>query len=131
MSRWYALKTGSRSVTPIRSEYVASREIYEKVQRKRRKGLIRRLAAFFILFGFAVSFMIHALLSQSAKLHEMEAQKAHLQKQLSNVKQEQRQLQRDIKLLNDEDYLGKLARKNFFMSKNGEIIFTTPQTEER
>jgi cell division protein DivIC len=125
------LKTGSRSVTPIRSEYVASREIYEKVQRKRRKGLIRRLAAFFILFGFAVSFMIHALLSQSAKLHEMEAQKAHLQKQLSNVKQEQRQLQRDIKLLNDEDYLGKLARKNFFMSKNGEIIFTTPQTEER
>ncbi|WP_038111987.1 FtsB family cell division protein [Tuberibacillus calidus] len=125
------MKTGSRSVTPIRSEYVASREIYEKVQRKRRKGLIRRLAAFFILFGFAVSFMIHALLSQSAKLHEMEAQKAHLQKQLSNVKQEQRQLQRDIKLLNDEDYLGKLARKNFFMSKNGEIIFTTPQTEER
>jgi len=125
------LKTGSRPVTPIRSEYVASREIYEKVQRKRRKGLIRRLAAFFILFGFAVSFMIHALLSQSAKLHEMEAQKAHLQKQLSNVKQEQRQLQRDIKLLNDEDYLGKLARKNFFMSKNGEIIFTTPQTEER
>lgn len=125
------MKTGSRPVTPIRSEYVASREIYEKVQRKRRKGLIRRLAAFFILFGFAVSFMIHALLSQSAKLHEMEAQKAHLQKQLSNVKQEQRQLQRDIKLLNDEDYLGKLARKNFFMSKNGEIIFTTPQTEER
>lgn len=125
------MKTGSRSVTPIRSEYVASREIYEKVQRKRRKGLIRRLAAFFILFGLAVSFMIHALLSQSAKLHEMEAQKAHLQKQLSNVKQEQRQLQRDIKLLNDEDYLGKLARKNFFMSKNGEIIFTTPQTEER
>ncbi|MGV3488453.1 MAG: FtsB family cell division protein [Tuberibacillus sp.] len=120
----------SRQVTQIRSEYVASREIYEKVQRKRKKGLIRRLIAFFILMGFVTFGMLHVLNNQSHKLKEMEAEKAHLQKQLNATKEEQSQLKQQIERLNDDEYLGKLARKNFFMSKDGEIIFTTPKSDE-
>ena len=124
------MNTGSRQVTQIRSEYVASREIYEKVQRKRRKGLVRRLAAFFVLLGLVVFGMSHVLFAQSNKLDEMQAKKVHLQKQLTATKEEQQKLKQQIQRLNDDEYLGKLARDKYYMSKDGEIIFTTTKSDE-
>ena len=124
------LKAGNRQVTQIRSEYVASREIYEKVQRKRKKGLIRRLTAFFVLFGLVIFGLVHVINGQSNKLDKMEAKKEQLQKQLTTTKEEQQKLKQEINRLNDDDYLGKLARNNFYMSKDGEIIFTTPKSDE-
>ena len=124
------MKVGSRPVTQIRSEYVASRAVYEKVQRKRKKGLIRRLSVFAILLGLVVFSMVHVLNTQSNHLDKMEAKKEHLQKQLTTTKKEQQELKQQIKLLNNDEYLGKLARKNFYMSKDGEIIFTTSKSDE-
>lgn len=124
------MKAERRHVTQIRSEYVASREVYEKVQRKRRKGLSRRLAAFVVLLGLVVYGMTHVIHAQSVKLDKMEAKRAHLQKQLTTTKDQQQKLKQQIKRLNDDEYLGKLARKNFYMSKDGEIIFTTPKSDE-
>jgi cell division protein DivIC len=124
------LKAERRPVTQIRSEYVASREVYEKVQRKRRKGLVRRLTAFAIILGIVIFGMVRVMHAQSVKLDKMEAQKEHLQKQLTTTKSEQQKLKRDINRLNDDEYLGKLARDHFFMSKDGEIIFTTPKSDE-
>lgn len=124
------MKAEGRPVTQIRSDYVASREVYEKVQRKRKKGLIRRLAVFVILLGLVIFGMVRVLHAQSVKLDKMEAEKEHLQKQLTSTKEEQQKLKQQIQRLNDDDYLGKLARKNFYMSKDGEIIFTTPKSDE-
>lgn len=124
------MKAERRQVTQIRSEYVASREVHEKVQRKRRKGLMRRLIAFGIALSFVIYGMVNVMHAQSVKLDKMEAKRANLQKQLTTTKNEQQKLKRQIKRLNDDDYLGELARKNFYMSKDGEIIFTTPKSDE-
>ena len=50
---------------------------------------------------------------------------------LEEVEKQQSQLEEQILLLNDEEYLAKLARKDYFLSDEGEIIFTTPNTEKK
>ncbi|WP_158077188.1 FtsB family cell division protein [Caenibacillus caldisaponilyticus] len=124
------MRTAKDRVTQLHSDYVASREVYEKWRRKRRKGLIRRLVAFFVLFGLVTAAMVNVLQSQYARLHEMNDQKAEVEKRLSDVKDEQKALRREIQLLHNDDYLGKLIRRDYYMSKNGEIIFASPGSDQ-
>lgn len=124
------VKVGGERVTRIRTEYIASQEIYKKKQRKRRRGLIRRLAAFIILFGLVIGGMIHVVQAQSHKAHELEAQKEQQKEQLSRVKGEQKALKQQIKLLHDDNYLGQLVRRDLYMSKKGEIIFASPDIDK-
>ncbi|WP_425387665.1 FtsB family cell division protein [Aneurinibacillus terranovensis] len=59
------------------------------------------------------------LTDKESKLHELQAQKAAVQA-------EKTQLEQKVKQLNDNEYISELARQNLFLSKKGEVIFITP-----
>ena len=40
-------------------------------------------------------------------------------------------LKDEIVKLNDDEYIGKLARKEYFLSDDNEIIFTLPEKKDK
>ena len=51
--------------------------------------------------------------------------------QLEDVKDEQEILKRQLVKLDDDDYIAKLARKEYFLSENNEIIFSIPENKKK
>lgn len=121
---------GVERVTRLQNNYLQSQEMNEKRKRKRHKGLIRRLTAFFIVFALACAFMISSLISQSHKLNAASQEKISLQKQLNQSKSQAVELKKRISLLHNKKYIGEIARRDYLLSNKGEIIFSKPDNNK-
>lgn len=116
----------NRNVTKIDSTYMKQQQVNEIIKNKRKKYLIRRLTAFAIVAAALLYFMISTIISQFDTIKEMKNEQAKLSEQLEQLKQEEIILKEEIVKLNDDEYIGKLARKEYFLSDDGEIIFSIP-----
>lgn len=97
---------------------------------RRKKLLIRRLTVFSIFAGIISYVLISSLVSQHRTLEEMNRDLAQAQEQLAELKKQEEVLRQEIIKLNDDEYLAKLARKELYVSKDGEIIFTIPEEKK-
>lgn len=118
---------GDKNIAKIQTTYVHQQEIAEIASARKRKLLFRRLSLFLVFAALMSYLMITSFISQSSTLDKKVAQKKQLQQQMTQLKKQQEILKEDIVKLNDDDYLAKLARKEYFFSENGEIIFNIPE----
>jgi cell division protein DivIC len=115
----------NKKVTPLGSPtYIEDRELFEKVRKKRRRGLARRLAVFFILVGIGAVTMTSYVTSQQETISQKQQKQAEYEQKLSHMKKTEHTLKGEVEKLNDLDYIGKIARRDLFMTKKGEVIFT-------
>lgn len=130
-----ALKTkknaGSPEVASIRNDYVRSVERQEKRQQAHKVRLFRRLSVFGVLVLLATIWIGTTIYAQSQSIAEKEMQRAETLAELEEVEKEQAQLEEQIMLLNDDEYIDKLARKEYFLSDEGDIIFTIPNANNK
>ena len=118
---------GEKNIAKIETTYVHQQEIAEIASARKRKLLFRRLSLFLIFATVMSYLMITSFIAQSSTLDKKVAQKKQLNQELMQLKKQQEILKEDIVKLNDDDYLAKLARKEYFFSENGEIIFNIPE----
>jgi cell division protein DivIC len=115
-----------KNVAQIETSYVQHKEYSDMRAARRKRKLIQRLSVFFIL-ALCISYsMVSSILSQASAMEEKAAQKKQLEKQLTSLKNEQQSLKQEISNLNNDDYIAKLARKEYFLSNKDEIIFNIP-----
>ncbi|MGM9927990.1 MAG: septum formation initiator family protein [Bacillus sp. (in: firmicutes)] len=120
-----------RKVAKIESTYVQQRE-KSLMQKAKRKVFLRRRLALFgvfacILSGLAVS----ALFSQSSVIESKTMEKQAVEEKLAKLEKKQQLLEEEIIKLNDDEYIAKIARRDYFLSDEGEVIFNLPnKTEE-
>jgi cell division protein DivIC len=88
-----------------------------RICKKRVLGLIC------LISGICFSWSYHSQLSDLAALQKELDQKKET---LIQLKVEEELLHREIKNLGDYDYVAELARREFFLSKENEIIFVLP-----
>ncbi len=112
-----------RKITQIQSTYVQAHQKQEQAIARKRRGLFRRLIAFTILVLVISYGFISTLVSQNAKIEEKLQAKIELEKDLAHLKEEQIILEEEIVKLNDDEYIAKIARRDYFLSEEGEIIF--------
>ena len=55
--------------------------------------------------------------------------KGVLEKQKKAVEKEKAELQNEVELLNDEDYVARYARENYIFSRDGEQVSIIPGVE--
>ncbi|GAB7387204.1 hypothetical protein BSNK01_10400 [Bacillaceae bacterium] len=91
---------------------------------KAQKRRIRLLFCFLFLFMVWAGYTWYA---QNGILKDKKAQLAQLRGKLEQLEKERAQLQGEVKKLHDEEYIAEIARKYFFLSRPGEIIFVTPE----
>lgn len=70
--------------------------------------------------------LILQIVGQINQAGKIEAQIVEAKKEEAKVKQEQKSLVQQVELLQQDDYVAKLARSEYYLSKSGEIIFNTP-----
>jgi cell division protein DivIC len=119
-----------RNVSKIHTTYVQQQEYAEIASARKRKLLKRRLAMFFVFASILSYLMVSSYISQTTKLDAIKVQKKLIDKQLTEVNIEQDILNEDIIKLNDDDYIAKLARKEYFFSEKNEVIFSIPEEKQ-
>ena len=121
-----------QNVQSLNNDYVRSNP-QAKVQAKGKQAVLRRrrMAVFFILAVAIIGFLVNVNVSQNEKLVVKSEQKAVVTEELNEVTAQQEMLNLQIMKLEDDEYIAKLARKEFFLSEEGEYIFTIPKAVEK
>ena len=119
------------NITKLQTNYALEKEESQISIARRKKGLYRRLAVFFV-FAVAIAYlMISTIISQNFALANKTDEKEQLKKELVTLEKDEVLLKEEIVKLNDDEYIAKLARKEYFLSNDNEIIFTLPETENQ
>lgn len=120
-----------RPVTNIQSSYKQQQEIQDRRARRRKRHLLQRLiiigTVFMVLFGVMITFH----LKQRTVQAELQTEYDNLEEEWTSLEKQQGNLEEEIDLLNDEEYILDIARTNYFLSKEGELIFQTEDQDER
>ena len=119
-----------RKVAKIQSTYVEQTEHNQQKQKRRQRGLKRRLIVFAVITTVLSVLTVSTLLSQSAAIEKKEEAKQDIENTLLSLEKEQKLLEEEILKLNDDEYIAKIARRDYFLSNKGEVIFNLPNKEE-
>ncbi|MEC2076605.1 FtsB family cell division protein [Metabacillus fastidiosus] len=115
-----------KKVAKLESQYVMQQERNQEALNRRKKGLMRRLTIFAVLIVSSSIFMLSTLFSQSGAIEEKAKEQEVLADQLKKLKKEEKILNEEIVKLNDDEYIAKIARRDYFLSNENEIIFNIP-----
>lgn len=126
-------KEGKKSavkVASIHNEYVSS--LQQKVDRKKahKIRLYRRLTVLAIAAVLILGVMTHTFFDQKKLLALKKQEHEEMLVELKELEKEQDYLTDQIAKLNDDDYIGKLARHEYFLSDKNEVIFSMPNKKE-
>lgn len=69
------------------------------------------------------------LFSSTMKVLQRQDEIAVLEKQKKAVEKEKAELQNEVELLNDDDYVARYARENYVFSRDGEQVSIIPGVE--
>ncbi len=100
-----------------------------KKQSKKRKvdySKVRGLLMLVVAFGLIIQFSIRSysvISKQNEKMSAVTAQKEELEKQKADLEQE-------LNLLNNDDYVTRYARENYVFTKDGETVVILPQKDQ-
>ena len=119
-----------QQISSINSEYVRSMDQKKKRQRAQLVRLYRRLGVFGVMAALVIGFLVHSLWNSQQTLADKQEVKVQVEASLATTLEEQEALELQIAKLNDDEYIGKLLRKDYFLSDENEIIFTLPKDEE-
>ncbi|MGD6834699.1 FtsB family cell division protein [Sutcliffiella halmapala] len=117
----------NEKIAKIHSDYSDAKQEQHIKQQKKRRGLYRRLSLFFLVVVIFGILMGKTFLEQRAILQEKQDRKEAVEKELVQLQKEQQRLEEEIVKLNDDEYIAKIARRDYFMSEDGEIIFNLPE----
>jgi cell division protein DivIC len=119
-----------RNIAPLDNAFTKQQQIKEKVTARKRKLLFRRLTLLVIIAGAITYLLVSTLISKNSELAAQKANKVKLENNVAELKTEKSMLKDQITKLNDDNYIAKLARTEYFLSKKGEIIFNIPKSNK-
>lgn len=98
--------------------------------RKETKSLIvkrRRLMVMAAIIFLVFSFIGFNLFQNSRKLLSLRETKQEVNQEYKKTSAEQKELQDEVNLLHDHEYMEKVARSKYFYSKEGEQVYSIPE----
>lgn len=124
-------RKSSTTVASIETEYVRSLQKKEVWRNKQRKRLKKKLVLYAIIALLVFGGLTNVLIQQKQTLQAKEQEKVKVLAELEEVNNEQLLLKKQLVKLDDEDYIAKLARKEYFLSDKNEIIFSVPNKNKK
>ncbi|WP_152657390.1 septum formation initiator family protein [Oceanobacillus sp. CFH 90083] len=118
-----------KKVTKLQSKSVHQYDAYIERQNRKKQRLTRRLVLYALVVAVIVGSMsIYHFNQRAIKADKMDEYE-QLEQQLAELKQEEKSLNNEIELLQDENYVLEIARTNYFFSNEGELIFKLPDED--
>lgn len=119
-----------KKVTAIDNEYVRSMQEKENTKKMQKKRVRNRLAVFAVIVCIVAGSLFNMNSGQKELLAVKEQEKAVAAATLKDLKAQQEQLKIQLTRLDDDEYIAKLARKEYFLSESNEIIFSIPDKKK-
>lgn len=119
------------NIASIKNEYVRSLQEKKDRKRARKVRLYRRLTVFSLAAVVILSVLSYTFINQKSVLAAKDEEKQLLLEQLAEKEQEQAMLTNQLEKLNDDVYIAKLARQEYFLSDKSEIIFSLPKNSKK
>lgn len=123
----------SNTVKSLNNDYVRSNEEQQQLKQKRHRQKIflrRRFAVYTVIAAIILFCLFDYMGKQRELLAKQHDELAAAEEKLESAKEQQEMLKLQISKLEDDEYIAKLARKEYFLSEEGEIIFTIPDKEK-
>lgn len=118
-----------KKVTKLHSKSVHQYDAYIERQSRKKQRLTRRLVLYALVVAVIIGSMsVYHFNQRSIKADKMDEYE-QMEQQLADLKQEESDLNNEIELLQDEDYVLEIARTNYFFSNEGELIFKLPDED--
>ncbi|EAE4739024.1 septum formation initiator family protein [Listeria monocytogenes] len=125
------MKKAKSKVARIENCYIKDTATMKKTRSRRRIALFRRLAFMAIIFAVVGGLLTITYTKQVLTLKEKKEKQVQVDKKMVAMKDEQDSLNEQIKKLHNDDYIAKLARSEYYLSKDGEIIFNIPEENSK
>lgn len=120
-----------KKVTKLNNSFTQEKTLTAHRERKR-KRVIRRRTALISAAGILFLGMSSMHIAGSKqKVQELEAQSAEAREELETVQTYQDDLDYYIGMLEDEEYVAKLARGEYYLTKENEIVFNLPEDAKK
>ena len=116
-------KESSKKIELLQTDY--AKEQFAKFEKERRQVVFRRrrLVAFFVAALAIFAIVGIQMFNDQMRLQKLKEYKAETVAEQKEAEQKVASLERDVALLQDDEYVAKLARSRFFYSKDGEKIY--------
>ncbi|MGG5334079.1 FtsB family cell division protein [Enterococcus casseliflavus] len=116
-------KESNKKIELLQTEY--AKEQFAKFEKERRQVVFRRrrLVAFFVAALAIFAVVGIQMFNDQMRLQKLKEYKAETVAEQKEAEQKVASLERDVALLQDDEYVAKLARSRFFYSKDGEKIY--------
>lgn len=90
----------------------------------------KRTMVFGGVMVMVIVFLLIVAMNQKSENHALGVEVADRESILEDRETEAQDLEQQIKQLNDDNYIMRIARSEFFLSEEGEIIFNFSEEEE-
>ena len=114
----------------LNNDNIAAANKEAKKLAKKRAVRNRRLIASFAMILFIIGILGKTLMNQNERLEEKRQILKEREEELVQAIETQELLKLQLAKLDDDEYIAKLARKEYFLSEEGEIIFTIPNKKK-
>lgn len=116
-------KESNKKIELLQTDY--AKEQFAKFEKERRQVVFRRrrLVAFFVVALAIFAIVGIQMFNDQMRLQKLKEYKAETVAEQKEAEQKVASLERDVALLQDDEYVAKLARSRFFYSKDGEKIY--------
>lgn len=123
-------KHSADNVTVMQNDYIKVQNQQKRIASRERKKHRKRL--FLILLAGAI-FMVPFLwktVGNVLEIQQLDSEIAVAKKEKKAAEDQNTKLNYEVKLLQEDDYIAKLARSKYYLSKDGEIIFSLPEDNQ-
>lgn len=114
-------------ITKLNNQYIEEKTLESIRNRKRIKFIKRRTTLITICGLFFVSLLVTPLFNNYQQLQESTIEKAEAKEHLEALELHQEELDYYVGLLENEEYVLKLARSEYYLTKDDEIVFSFPE----
>ncbi|WP_341301150.1 septum formation initiator family protein [Lysinibacillus sp. FSL H8-0500] len=131
MTKRHSSNDEQQNFTKLDNDYVRNTDKAINRKQQARKRKMRRIVFFAIIPVVIIALLLNVLSHQNEVLATKEKAKKEAEQHLAELKEEQDLLNLKIKQLEDDEYIAKLLRKEYYLSEEGEIIFIIPDKEDK
>lgn len=121
----------SDKIQNIGNQYTSKKNEKKKRHELRKKVVKKRISVFVgMLLAIIVTLLI-LLLVQIKSNHEASSERSAKEEQYQKLQDQEIQLKEQLNNLNNDEYIEKIARDEYYLSNDGEIIFKLPEDSKQ
>lgn len=121
----------AKEVRKIENEYTKEQARINRLNRKSSKIVKKRMTVFGGILLAILLFLTLLLFMQMNTNRALKQEQAKKTVELEKLKDKEIALKERLKQLNSKEYIEKIARSEYFLSNDGEVIFKIPEKDKK